>query len=113
MNSQYWSSPRAWRASSGSWSRYGRQPSSTQGLLRPPAAKPSWETRPMDVTVAVLAGGKGSRMGGDKALVELAGRPLISYALQAAHDAGLPTVIVAKRTTRLPPVTTRLLFVSD
>jgi molybdenum cofactor guanylyltransferase len=67
----------------------------------------------MDVTVVVLAGGRGSRIGGDKALVELAGRPLISYALQAAHDAGLPAVIVAKRTTRLPHVTTRLLLEPD
>jgi molybdenum cofactor guanylyltransferase len=67
----------------------------------------------VDVTVVVLAGGLGSRIGGDKAVVELAGRPLISYPVQAALDAGLPTVIVAKRTTKLPHVTTQLLLEPD
>ena len=67
----------------------------------------------MDVTVAVLAGGKGSRIGGDKALIELDGRPLITYPLEAARRAGLPTVIVAKQATRLPPVTTQLLLEPD
>lgn len=67
----------------------------------------------MDVTVAVLAGGRGSRIGGDKALVELAGRPLISYALEAARRAGLPSVIVAKQATKLPPLTTQLLLEPD
>ena len=38
----------------------------------------------MAVTVAVLAGGRGSRIGGDKALVQLGGRPLIAYPLAAA-----------------------------
>lgn len=67
----------------------------------------------MDVTVAVLAGGKGSRIGGDKALIELDGRPLITYPLEAARRAGLPTVIVAKQATKLPPVTTQLLLEPD
>jgi molybdopterin-guanine dinucleotide biosynthesis protein A len=58
----------------------------------------------MNVTVAVLAGGLGSRIGGNKALVELNGRPLISYPLQAARDAGLNAVVVAKSTTHLPPL---------
>jgi molybdenum cofactor guanylyltransferase len=56
----------------------------------------------MTVTVAVLAGGRGSRLGGDKALVELAGVPLIQYPLKAAQEAGLEAVVVAKPTTRLP-----------
>jgi molybdopterin-guanine dinucleotide biosynthesis protein A len=67
----------------------------------------------MDVTVAILAGGRGTRIGGDKALIELAGRPLITYPLQAAQEAGLPTVIVAKKTTKLPPVTAQLLLEPD
>jgi molybdenum cofactor guanylyltransferase len=67
----------------------------------------------MDVTVAVLAGGLGSRIGGNKALVELAGRPLISYVLQAAHDAGLPAVVVAKSTTKLPPLDVPILLEPD
>lgn len=67
----------------------------------------------MDVTVAVLAGGLGSRIGGDKAMVELGGRPLISYPLEAAHGAGLPAVVVAKRTTKLPPLSAPLLLEPD
>ena len=58
----------------------------------------------MTVTAAVLAGGLGTRIGGGKALVQLAGRPLISYPLQAARDAGLEAIVVAKRTTQLPPL---------
>lgn len=58
----------------------------------------------MDVTVAVLAGGRGRRIGGDKAMVALGGRPLILYALDAAGEAGLPAVVVAKPTTHLPPL---------
>ena len=37
----------------------------------------------------VLAGGRSSRMGRDKALVDLAGRPLIVWAVDALKDAGL------------------------
>jgi len=37
----------------------------------------------MEVTGIILAGGKSSRMGVDKGLVELCGKPLISYALDA------------------------------
>ena len=57
----------------------------------------------MAVTVAVLAGGRGSRIGGHKALVPLCGRPLITYPLAAARAAGLSAVVVAKRDTQLPP----------
>jgi molybdenum cofactor guanylyltransferase len=67
----------------------------------------------MPVTVAVLAGGHGSRIGGDKALVELAGRPLIEYSLAAAHTAGLEAVVVAKRQTRLPALDVRVLIEPD
>jgi len=67
----------------------------------------------VSVTVAVLAGGLGSRIGGDKALVQLGGRPLITYPLEASAAAGLDAVIVAKPTTRLPPTTTPLLLEPD
>lgn len=50
----------------------------------------------------MLAGGAGSRLGGEKALVELAGRPLIAYPLSAARGAGLDAVVVAKTDTPLP-----------
>jgi molybdenum cofactor guanylyltransferase len=67
----------------------------------------------MPVTVAVLAGGRGSRIGGDKAVVELAGRPLIEYPLRAASAADLDVVVVAKRHTRLPPLDARVLIEPD
>jgi molybdopterin-guanine dinucleotide biosynthesis protein A len=50
----------------------------------------------------VLAGGVGSRIGGCKAMVELAGRPLISYPLRAIVEAGLEPLVVAKAATELP-----------
>ena len=53
---------------------------------------------------AVIAGGRGSRLGGGKALVELAGRPLISYPLAAVEAAGLRPLVVAKPGTELPPL---------
>jgi molybdopterin-guanine dinucleotide biosynthesis protein A len=51
---------------------------------------------------AILAGGAGRRMGRPKALVELGGRPLISYPLAAIEAAGLEPVVVAKRDSALP-----------
>jgi molybdopterin-guanine dinucleotide biosynthesis protein A len=53
---------------------------------------------------AVLAGGAGTRLGGAKAMVQLAGRPLISYPLSALAAAGIDAVIVAKPDTELPPL---------
>jgi molybdenum cofactor guanylyltransferase len=57
---------------------------------------------------AVLAGGRGSRIGGAKALVELAGRPLISYPLTAVVEAGLEPLVVAKPDSKLPQLSCRL-----
>ncbi len=54
------------------------------------------------VLAAVLAGGPGSRLGAEKALAEVAGRPLLSYPVAAARAAGLETVLVAKPGTELP-----------
>jgi molybdenum cofactor guanylyltransferase len=59
--------------------------------------------------VAVLAGGRGRRLGGAKATVELAGRPLVCHALDAARDSGLESVVVAKPGTRLPVLAERVL----
>jgi molybdopterin-guanine dinucleotide biosynthesis protein A len=53
--------------------------------------------------VAVLAGGRGRRLGGAKPIAELGGRPLIAWPLAAARDAGLEAVVVAKAATPLPP----------
>jgi molybdopterin-guanine dinucleotide biosynthesis protein A len=50
---------------------------------------------------AVLAGGRGSRLGGAKATAELAGRPLIAYPLAALAAAGIEAFVVAKPSTDL------------
>jgi molybdopterin-guanine dinucleotide biosynthesis protein A len=55
--------------------------------------------RPVGV---VLAGGRGRRIGGDKAVVSLAGRPLLSYPVQAMLGALDHVVVVAKPSTVLP-----------
>jgi molybdenum cofactor guanylyltransferase len=55
-----------------------------------------------DALVAVLAGGRGRRIGGAKPTRMLAGRPLIDYPLAAARVAGLQAVVVAKRDSELP-----------
>jgi len=53
---------------------------------------------------AILAGGGGRRIGGDKAIVELHGRPLISYPLEAVRETLGRVAIVAKADTKLPYV---------
>ncbi|HEU4974776.1 MAG TPA: molybdenum cofactor guanylyltransferase [Baekduia sp.] len=50
----------------------------------------------------VLAGGLGRRIGGDKAVVELEGRPLIRYVLETLHEVCDDVVVAAKRDTMLP-----------
>jgi len=57
------------------------------------------QRRPVGV---VLAGGRGQRIGGDKAVVSLAGRPLLSYPVQAMLGALDRVVVVAKPSTALP-----------
>jgi molybdenum cofactor guanylyltransferase len=51
---------------------------------------------------AVLAGGRGRRLGGEKATTPLAGRPLIAYALAAMGQVVADVTIVAKADTALP-----------
>lgn len=53
---------------------------------------------------AILAGGGGRRIGGDKAIVELHGRPLISYPLESVRQALGRVAILAKPDTKLPYV---------
>jgi molybdopterin-guanine dinucleotide biosynthesis protein A len=60
-----------------------------------------FRTRPVG---AILAGGGGRRIGGDKAMVELHGRPLISYPLEALRQALGRVSILAKADTKLPYV---------
>lgn len=51
---------------------------------------------------AILAGGAGRRIGGDKAVVELANRPLLLYPLDALRAVTPEVAVVAKRETALP-----------
>src|SRR6478735_2166377 len=51
---------------------------------------------------AVLAGGGGRRIGGDKAMVELEGRPLVHYPLNVLRAVLDEVAIVAKQSTVLP-----------
>jgi molybdopterin-guanine dinucleotide biosynthesis protein A len=57
-----------------------------------------------DPVGVILAGGEGTRMGGSKAIVNLNGRPLISYPLEAMWRALGHVAIVAKIDTELPSV---------
>jgi molybdenum cofactor guanylyltransferase len=61
------------------------------------------ESGPSHAVGAVLAGGRGSRLGGAKASAELAGKPLIAYPIAALAAAGIEAVVVAKRGSELPP----------
>ena len=63
----------------------------------------------MEPLIAILAGGRASRMGGKKATAELAGRPLISYPLEAAHAANAEIVVLAKPDTLLPALEVEVL----
>ena len=51
---------------------------------------------------AVLAGGRGRRIGRDKAMVELDGRPLISYPVGALRSAGLDVVVALRGGQEVP-----------
>ncbi|MDQ2675501.1 MAG: molybdenum cofactor guanylyltransferase [Actinomycetota bacterium] len=53
---------------------------------------------------AILAGGDATRLGGAKATAELAGRPLILYAVAALAEAGVEPFVVAKAGSALPPL---------
>jgi molybdopterin-guanine dinucleotide biosynthesis protein A len=50
-----------------------------------------------DVTAFVLAGGKSTRMGREKAMLELGGRTLLERALKLASSAAAATIIVGPR----------------
>lgn len=57
----------------------------------------------------MLAGGRAQRLGGDKALAVLGGEPLIERPLAAAREAALEAIVIAKRGTRLPSLSERVL----
>ena len=58
---------------------------------------------------AVLAGGLSRRMGEPKAVVELAGRPLVARVVSTVGSAGLEPSVVAKPDSPLPPLDCRVL----
>jgi molybdenum cofactor guanylyltransferase len=53
---------------------------------------------------AILAGGEGLRIGGEKATVELHGKPLIAYPVEAVRQVVNRLAILAKAGTAIPPV---------
>jgi len=53
---------------------------------------------------AILAGGAGVRIGGEKATVELHGKPLICYPLETVGAVLNTVAILAKAGTKLPPL---------
>ena len=57
----------------------------------------------MSALGALLAGGRGARLGGAKATVEACGRPLLAWSLDALREAVDDVVVIAKPGTPLPP----------
>jgi molybdenum cofactor guanylyltransferase len=58
---------------------------------------------------AVLAGGRSRRMGTAKAMVEVAGLPMVSRVVSTVGSAGLEPVVVAKPDSPLPKLDCRVL----
>jgi molybdenum cofactor guanylyltransferase len=53
---------------------------------------------------AILAGGQGLRIGGSKATVELHGKPLLCYPVEAVRQVLSRVAVLAKAGTQLPPL---------
>jgi molybdenum cofactor guanylyltransferase len=66
------------------------------------APEPARGSVPLAPIGVVLAGGLGERIGGAKAMVELAGRPLICYPLDALIATLDEVAVLAKTDTELP-----------
>jgi molybdopterin-guanine dinucleotide biosynthesis protein A len=62
------------------------------------------DRRPPPPVGVVLAGGQGRRLGGDKAVVALDGRPLLEFPLRVLQRSVRDVAVVAKRDTVLPPL---------
>ena len=67
----------------------------------------------MDAIVAILAGGRSTRMGAPKPVAQLGGRPLLSYPVAVARAVDLQPWVVAKRDTELPPLDCQVLTEPD
>jgi molybdopterin-guanine dinucleotide biosynthesis protein A len=66
-----------------------------------------------EVIGAVMAGGRGTRLGAPKSTIELAGRPLLEYPLAAFSGASIQAVVVAKSGTPLPQLEAELWLEAD
>ena len=49
----------------------------------------------IDITGIILAGGKSSRMGSDKGLIEFNGKPMIQHIIDRFNELNLPILIIA------------------
>ncbi len=49
------------------------------------------------VTIAILAGGRSSRMGRDKSFVELMGKPLIAHVIERVRPLSTPIIIITNQ----------------
>ncbi len=56
------------------------------------------------VTIAILAGGKSSRMGTDKSFVPLLGKTLIQHVLDRVGSLGLPVILITNRPADYAPL---------
>lgn len=65
-------------------------------------ARSSNQTDPSSVTLAILAGGQGSRMGGPKGEIRIEGRPILTYLLEHFSWRG-PTLLVTAPGREHPP----------
>ncbi len=65
------------------------------------------------ITAIVLAGGKSTRFGSDKASAILAGRPMLDWVVTACAEACAPIVVVRARGQRLPPVGAPIEVIDD
>jgi len=63
---------------------------------------PAFESELRDVTLAILAGGRGTRMGMPKAHLQIAGRPILEWTLQHFQWPG-PTMLVTAPAVMDPP----------
>lgn len=68
----------------------------------PEAGRSGRAERPLPLG-AILAGGRGARLGGAKATAEAYGRPLLAWSLDALREAVDEVVVIAKEATPLPP----------
>jgi molybdopterin-guanine dinucleotide biosynthesis protein A len=59
----------------------------------------------------ILAGGPGQRIGGNKLIVALRGRPLVRYPLDAMRAAVGDVALIAKADTVLPPLSATMVWI--